>query len=212
MKMPSLISAPVLLLALSGLIPGSHHVPQKTAVGNDVRPGLYDVEMSEARTVHSLTQARIPYSSKEGRFSITLPAGFQTFRHKAQTQPTAVGDIEVNMYNSDSPSGACIVSYSDYPPATFQGRSPQQILEDGRDGALKTVNGILEKQKTMTVQGHQGLSFYGTAKAGNSQIYFRFDYVFVQPRVYQIGYLTYQRAVLDSPAAQDYFKSFRIED
>lgn len=157
-------------------------------------------------------QSGNPFSSKEGRFSIKLPPGFPALELKEETAATAVGNIEVHNYNSGTSQGFCIVSYSDYPPVSFQGRTAQKILEDARDGALGSVKGTLEKQANITVQGHPALVFYGAGDSSGKTFYVMFEYVLVQPRVYQVGYLTDDRAGLEKPEVQAYFKSFRLEE
>jgi len=211
MELSSLTYISILLVALFNLTPGNHRVVQERTGGVEFLAEGSSVSGFEALPNIPLIQERLPYTSKEGRFSITLPPGFSAFRHKTQIQPTGVGDVELHIYNSESSRGACIVGHSDYPPATFVGRTSEQILEDARDGALKSVNGTLEKQKKTIVQGYPALSIYGSLTSGTRQIYFRFDYVLVQPRAYQIGHIAYARADIDGPDVQNFFKSFRVE-
>ena len=159
----------------------------------------------------NLLQQGILFSSKEGRFSIRLPSGFPAFKESVSNQTTGVGVIELHTFLSGGQLGACIAAYSDFPPATFEGRNPEKILEDGRDGALKNVNGTLEKQEHTTVQGPPALIIYGTATSEGRPIFIRFHFVLVQPRAYQFGFLTYNRGSLDDLEVEAYFKSFRLE-
>lgn len=156
-------------------------------------------------------QQGILFSSPEGRFSIRLPTGFPAFKESTSNQTTGVGDIELHTFLSVIPQGACIVGYSDFPPQTFQGRTSEKILEDGRDGALKNVNGTLEQQEHTTVQGHPALIIYSRATADGRPVFIRFHFVLVQPRAYQFGFLTYDRGSLDGLEVESYFKSFRLE-
>lgn len=152
----------------------------------------------------------LAYSDPNGRFSITLPPGFSAFKSQKQSQPTPAGPIDLNILQSENSQGAAVLGYSDFPEASFAGRTPQKMLEDGRDGALRNINGTLEKQDNVTVQGRTGLSIYGTTAQGGKSIYVRFQFVLDKPRAYQIGYLAYNRADLDKPDVQAYFDSFRI--
>jgi hypothetical protein len=157
------------------------------------------------------TSSGVAYSDPAGRFSITLPPGFSAFKSQKQSQPTPAGPMDLNILQSENSQGAAVLGYSDFPEASFVGRTPQKMLEDGRDGALRNINGTLEKQENVTVQGRTGLAIYGSTTQGGKSIYVRFQFVLDKPRAYQIGYLAYNRADLDKADVQAYFDSFRIK-
>ena len=167
---------------------------------------------SPGRTSSTPTRASgTGYDSPDGRFSIALPPGFGAFTSQKTTSPTAAGPIDLTIMQSENPQGACVVGYSDFPEASFEGRTPKKMLEDGRDGALKNIKATLEKQEDLTVQGKTGLAIYGSTNQGGKDIYVRFHFVLDKPRAYQMGYLAYNRADLDKPDVQAYFDSFRIK-
>jgi hypothetical protein len=157
------------------------------------------------------TASGTAYNSPDGRFGITLPAGFSAFTSQQKTQPTAAGPIELYILQSENTRGACVLGYSDFPEASFVGRTPKKMLEDGRDGALRNINATLEKQEDLTMQGKTGLAIYGSTNQGGKDIFVRFHFILDKPRAYQIGYLAYNRADLDKPEVQAYFDSFRIK-
>jgi hypothetical protein len=163
------------------------------------------------RTPSTPTSSGMAYNSTDGRFSITLPPGYSAFTSQQKTQPTAAGPIELVILQTENSQGACVLGYSDFPDASFVGRTPKKMLEDGRDGALKNINATLEKQNDITVQGKTGLDIYGSTNQSGKDIYVRFQFVLDKPRAYQIGYLAYNRADLDKPEVQAYFDSFRIK-
>ena len=164
-----------------------------------------------ARTSTTTASAGSAYNSTDGRFSIVMPPGYGPFTSQQKTQPTAAGPIELTILQSENTQGACVLGYSDFPDASFVGRTPKKMLEDGRDGALRNINATLEKQEDLTVQGKTGLAIYGSTKQGGKDIYVRFHFILDKPRAYQIGYLAYNRADLDKPEVQAYFESFRIK-
>lgn len=163
------------------------------------------------KTSSSPTASGTAYTDPAGRFSISLPPGFKAFTAQKQSQPTPAGPIDLNILQSETLQGACVLGYSDFPEASFVGRTPKKMLEDGRDGALRNIKATLEKQADITVQGKTGLDIYGSTKQGGKDIYVRFQFVLDKPRAYQIGYLAYNRADLDKPDVQAYFDSFRIK-
>jgi len=166
---------------------------------------------SPGKTSSSPTASGIAYTDPAGRFGITLPPGFKAFTAQKQSQPTPAGPIDLNILQSETLQGACVLGYSDFPEASFEGRTPKKMLEDGRDGALRNINATLEKQEDITVQGKTGLDIYGSTTSGGRSIYVRFQFILDKPRAYQIGYLAYNRADLDKPDVQAYFNSFRIK-
>ena len=166
---------------------------------------------SSGQTSSSPTTSGSAYTDPAGRFSITLPPGFKAFTAQKQSQPTPAGPIDLNILQSETLQGACVLGYSDFPEASFVGRSPKKMLEDGRDGALRNINATLEKQEEVTVQGKTGLDIYGSTSSEGKSIYVRFKFILDKPRAYQIGYLAYNRADLDKPEVQAYFDSFRIK-
>ena len=157
------------------------------------------------------TASGLAYNSPDGRFSISLPPGFGAFKSQKTTSPTPAGPIELNIMQSENTQGACVLGYSDFPEASFVGRTPKKMLEDGRDGALKNINATLEKQNDITVQGKTGLDIYGSTVQSGKNIYVRFQFILDKPRAYQIGYLAYNRADLDKPEVQAYYDSFRMK-
>lgn len=157
------------------------------------------------------TTSGLPYTSTDGRFSITLPPGFSAFTSQQKTQPTAAGPIELTILQSENSRGASVLGYSDFPDGSFVGRTPKKMLEDGRDGALRNINATLEKQEDLSVQGKTGLAIYGSTNQAGKNIYVRFHFIIDKPRVYQVGYLAYNRADLDKPEVQAYFDSFRMK-
>lgn len=159
----------------------------------------------------SATTSGLAYTDPAGRFSITLPPGFKAFASQKQSQPTPAGPIDLNILQTETLQGACVLGYSDFPEASFVGRSPKKMLEDGRDGALRNINATLEKQEDITVQNKTGLDIYGSTSSSGKPIYVRFQFILDKPRAYQIGYLAYNRADLDKPEVQAYFDSFRIK-
>jgi hypothetical protein len=212
MSVSSHIHELVLPLILFGVILSSPGSVKQTLV--ETRDGATVAVTKEPRAWANilLTQSGTPFSSKEGRFSITLPPGFPAFGHTQTTQTTSAGKIELHSYQAETSIGGCAVMYSDFPPASFQGRSAQKMLEDGSAGALKNVNGTLEKQEFTTVQGYPALKMYGSGKSGETTFYVRFHFVLARPRAYQIGYLAYDRADLDKPAIKAYLESFHVEN
>lgn len=201
-----LIGALGLIAAVVGIILATRG--SNTTTNNGGGPGSTPTASPRGTSSTSSGQA---YNDPDGRFSVTLPAGYPAFKSQKQTQPTAIGPIELNMLMSEKPDGAFLVGYSDFPETAFEGRTPKKMLEDGRDGSLRNMNATLEKQEDLTVQGRNGLSVYGSATTGGKPYYVRFNFILDKPRAYQVGYLAYNRADLDKPETQAFFDSFKMK-
>jgi hypothetical protein len=201
--LPWVLAGALVLIAASVIIFLATRRPKDTNTTSD---GSYSKP-----TGTTSDSSGVVYNSPDDRFSITLPPGFSQFTAQHRTQPTAVGNVELNILQSENSRGGCLLGYSDFPEASFQGRTPQKMLEDGRDGALRNISGTLEKQENLTVQGKTGIGVYGSGSSGGKTFYVRFNFILDKPRAYQIGYLSSDRAELDKPDIQAYFDSFHIK-
>jgi hypothetical protein len=201
------VGALVLVAAVVGIILATRGSSGTTSVGGTTSSPY----ASPGQTSSTPTASGTVYNSPDGRFGITLPPGFNAFTSQKTSSPTPAGPIDLNILQSENSQGACVVGYSDFPDASFVGRTPKKMLEDGRDGALRNINATLEKQEDITVQGKTGLDIYGSTTQAGKNIYVRFQFILDKPRAYQVGYLAYNRADLDKPEVQAYFDSFRIK-
>lgn len=189
---------------------GSKESPQNINLTGVTTPGATPRTSPGTKSTPSTTSG-VVYNSNDEKFQITLPPGFSTFKSQKQSQATPAGNIDLTILQTETASGACLVGFSDFPAASWVGRTPLKMMEDGRDGALRNINATLEKQRELKVQGRDALDVYGSTSQGGRSIYVRFQFVLDKPRAYQIGYLAYNRADLDKPDVQAYFDSFRIK-
>lgn len=159
----------------------------------------------------SSTASGQAYDDPDGRFAITLPSGYPSFKSQKQTQPSIAGPVEFTLLMSEKPDDAFMLGFLDFPEAVFQGNSDKKLLDSGLEGSLKNINATLEKKEDITVQGHNGVAVYGSANNNGRPYYVRFNYILDKPRAYQVGYLTFDRASLDKPEVQAFFDSFRMK-
>lgn len=182
-----------------------------TRSSSSVSSGGADGPTSGPSTPSTPTASGVSYDSPDGRFNVTLPPGFGQFKSQKTTRPTPAGDIELTILQTENSRGGCMVGFSDFPEASFEGRTPLKMLEDGRDGALRNIGGTLEKQENINVQGRTGISIYGSGSASGRTFYVRFNFILDKPRAYQVGFLGYDRAELDKPDVDAFLKSFRLK-
>lgn len=150
--------------------------------------------------------------SPEGRFSAVLPAEFGAPQRQTRSVNSAVGKLDFVMYLSELRSGVCIVSYNDYPPSVFEGVSDTKAMFDGgRDGALRNVKGTLTEERECTLGGVPGRSFHFKGSKDGKDIYGRACMFVDRPRLYQVMYMGFEQASVDSPSVQGFFNSFKLK-
>ena len=150
-----------------------------------------------------------PFTSAEGGFKVTLPAGFAPFREKKNEATKMTG------YTSAGPNDTvCNVSYSQFSDAlSAQLNTPENLdkaLGAMRDNSVKGMGGIPDKEEKITVQDHPGLSVYGTIPNADATAYFRMDNVIANARGYRFGCLSTHKEQLDKPEIHAFFRSFQI--
>lgn len=157
----------------------------------------------------SAAAAGTPFTSTEGKFSITLPAGFAPFREKRNEATRMTG------YTSSGPNNtACNVSYSEFSDAlSSQLNTPENIekaLGAMRDNSVMGMGGVPEREEKVTVQGQPGLSVSGVIEKVDSTAFFRMDNVIANSRGYRFGCLSTNKEELNKPEIRAFFDSFRF--
>ena len=94
-----------------------------------------------------------PFVSKEGKFSILMPAppSFTKTQHKS-----FVGTIEENTFRSKSNSESFNVEYSDLPRTALFLTGSDTIFEETKEGVLNNSRGIQLQFRSLVFQGNPG--------------------------------------------------------
>ena len=150
-----------------------------------------------------------PFTSAEGKFKVTLPAGFAPFREKKNEATRMTG------YTSSGPNNTvCNVSYSQFSDALSGQLDTPENLEKAlgamRDNSVKGMGGVADREEKINVQEHPGLSVYGTVPNADATAYFRMDNVIANSRGYRFGCMSTNKEELDKPEILAFFRSFRI--
>jgi len=149
-------------------------------------------------------------SSDTGRFVVQFPSGFPAPTQQTQQVPTKIGTLAMITYLTEQQEAACMVAYSDYPEAAFEGADVNALLDSARNGALNNVNGTMDSEEKITLDGNPGRSIVFTGSSQGRTIHGRFDYYLVRPRLYQVGYMAMSKEKLGEPGTVAYFKSFAL--
>ncbi len=94
-----------------------------------------------------------PFVSKEGSFSILMPAtpSFKKVSHKS-----FVGTVEENTFQAKSGSEIFIIEYSDIPRTALFLSGPDTIFDETKEGLLNDLHGVQLRFVSTTFQGNPG--------------------------------------------------------
>lgn len=152
----------------------------------------------------------VKLGSREGRFNVEFPPGFTNPEQRTVEVETPAGKLPMTLYtSSQDTSSAYMIAFLDYPLDAFQA-GIEKMLDGAREGALKNMNATLEKQESVTLSGHPGrsITFKGTSQG--KEVFGRIDYYIAKPRLYQILFLTSNKARVTTPEITKCFSSFTI--
>src|SRR5687767_9821183 len=152
-----------------------------------------------------------PFTSAEGGFKVTLPAGYGTPKENKNEQTGWTIYL-----SSGSQGNTCAVGFrpisEEIANSLDTPEKKQEALEIFRDDSLKGMqvggmNITSDKQENITVEGRPGLSVDGTATTGGSTRYFRITNILANTRAYRISCFSMAKENLDKPEIQAFFRS-----
>lgn len=88
-------------------------------------------------------------------FSVSLPSAPTV---QEQSVPTAAGNFKLRMYLSDDAPAGMMIGVSDF-GSIVAGKNPDDLLQGGKEGALKNTQTHLVREKKISLGGHPGLEF-----------------------------------------------------
>jgi hypothetical protein len=116
------------------------------------------------------------------------------------------------MYSATSGNTAAMFAFADMNGKLDMKGKEKVMLDGARDNVLKTMNGTMEKEEDMEIDGHPGRQMIMAMEpAGSPKLYGRMQMFMVSPMMYEVMYVSDDRASLESPAINAYFDSFEIE-
>lgn len=140
------------------------------------------------------------FSSKPGRFSVSVPA-------TPTEKPQFVGQQKVTRFIAeDKNKGVYVISFSDYPDADLKKDLLQKRLDQARDGAVASVNGMLKAEKAIQLEGHPGREL---AIESAGVVIVRMRMFVVDRRLYQVLVLG-PAPILASKEITFFLDSFRL--
>lgn len=111
-----------------------------------------------------------PYEATEG-FTIGMPMEPQVVRKQV---PLGTNMVNTAAFSARTEDGTFYtVSTADYPERLVASRPPEALLNEGRDGVVKEVQGTLKEESDITLDGYPGKAYsvsspvHGEVKARN---------------------------------------------
>ncbi|HVZ37991.1 MAG TPA: hypothetical protein VHI13_01845 [Candidatus Kapabacteria bacterium] len=197
----------MIVVALASFIIAASAVPQVSQAA--LHTGARQHSYGSVRADSSAAGEQLV--SPDGRFSITLPAGYSRPQLQTNSVESDNGTIRVHMYSAISANeGLCLIGYNDFKGATIDSILELRILDGAREGALENMQATLESERTLSLEGHPGRSIRFTARKNEQVMYGRFDYYLVGTRLYQVGFIGSSAASVESQPVASYFGSFKL--
>lgn len=146
-----------------------------------------------------------PFTSKEGGFTVALPAAGPS--EGKRTVKTPAGNIEVTFYLVEvKDQGSYVVTFSDFSEEALKGGTDDKRLDNARDGAVQTAKGKLKSEKRLMLGDYPGreLIIESEAKGG------------VRTRIYAVKGRLFQtmaaggRAFLQTKETTQFLDSFQL--
>lgn len=144
----------------------------------------------------------------EGGITVQMP-GKPT--KQTQTAQTPVGPINVNMLMVDKGSEAYMAAYNEFPAAAAsQVKDPKSLLDNGRDGAIRNVNGKLTSEKPITLGSYPGRELAGEGTTQGKEVAFTARIYWANPRLVQVIYMR-EKSKSESPDGKKFLESLQIQ-
>ena len=153
------------------------------------------------------SNAKQEFTSETGKFSVTVPT---EPKEETESVDTRLGKIDIHMFTTEDGNTAYMIGYSDYPEDIIKQNDPQKLLDGGRDGAVSNVNGKLDSELKIDLDGNPGRALVISAKAGNDQD------ATIKARIYLVGNRLYQvmmvapKGEVSSSEMDEFLKSFKL--
>jgi hypothetical protein len=187
-----------------------HVAPKSAARAGDYRRLFYSFQLIDPpASVPAATAAGeklapwSEYRSDKGNFKVLLP---DQPKEQISTQQTAAGEVKTTINMVEAGDVAVGVGYNDLPPDAVRDQDSTVLLENGRDGAVKNINGKLISDKLVALGAYPGLEF--SAEVQQDYRYLARIYL-IKDRLYQLVFLAPQDQIDDATVAR-FFDSFEL--
>ncbi len=143
------------------------------------------------------------YRSNKGGYSVEVPG---TVKEDTSSVTTPIGAIAFHTAVSEGSDYGYATAYADFPDFVVK-QDHKDLLTGARDGALRNIDGKLDKQTWIEIDGHQGLEMTFTSSSKKMKAKARI--ILVKNRLYQ-AIAAQTEDSYDEQEVDRYLKSFRL--
>lgn len=147
-------------------------------------------------------------TTTSGGMSFSLPG---KPKEQTQTVQSPSGPVEVRITSFERGREAFMVAHTEFPAQIANSpalANPKVLLDTGRDGALRNVNGKLISERDLVLNGHPGREVVGEVSEKKSAFTARIYWA--KPNLYQIVYIHTQGTAV-SADGRKFLDSLKIE-
>ncbi len=146
--------------------------------------------------------------SAQGKFKASFPSVPVESNDVIKTD---LGEIQYHQLMSETANGqiAMGVSFNDYPEQILN-QPAKDLLDGGRDGAVKNLNGKLIAELEISLSGNPGREFTVQGGEGESRLFYHTRVYLVGTRMYQLQVIRIGDTPLDAEAVVKFFSSFEL--
>jgi hypothetical protein len=125
------------------------------------------------------------FSSETGGFSVWMPGEPM---EQTQQQATAVGDIELTMFQVVEADGVYAVGFNDFPEEWINmvDNDSDTLLSSSAQGAFGAIGGEIETMEDITLSGYPGKEAMAMASYGGVDLTVKGRFYLVENRLYQV--------------------------
>jgi hypothetical protein len=150
-------------------------------------------------------------TSTAGKFRVTLPNGFTAPQPDSQFINTDFGETMFYAYLMDSKKSSCMVGYYDFSIDSLQGKDISAVVDTLQMRIIENMQGKLTRKYKLLRDGlPTRTSYFTTQSRGDTTSYWRFELVFAKPRVYQFGFTSSNKALIEAADTKTFFDSFKV--
>jgi hypothetical protein len=145
-----------------------------------------------------------PFVSEGGRFRVQLP---EKPKLEILTYESGKSRVTHNIFTVEKGPYIWVVDYADL-PAEIDISNPVKFFNESRDELLQEVNGTLQKQKPIDLQGHVGLDMSLQIRGGEARV----RLFLVNHRLYQLLVTRLDLLSKSTEPLDKFLDSFKIID
>lgn len=158
------------------------------------------------------------FNSPEGKFSLLMPTEPKV---KVQEVDSAVGKLTLYTYASSNKVAYMMASYGDYPKEPADAANAEKVLDDVREGVLKSIGGEVISGNKIVLKGrasagaavleYPGREFAAKKTGQDSEVVYNWRVYLVGRRLYQLAAVT-NKADAASPDVPKFLTSFQLSN